>query len=232
MLASLDPSLPTVNCQDPKQVDYLLAHPGQINWIDFSSNPHPNAIRYMLSRPNQVDWEAFNQNESDMAVRYLLSHPHRFDVGEFVFNSNNLAVDYVLTQMLNELVDVTYGHDFSDNLCTNTNERMVQFVLDHLEELGLDGSELCRNSSQTATSYILSHMGTKFHPHMVYLNPNPRLQPIALEYLTQTDQIHLMCPHIFWNPCSIYPVYMWTHCKSNVLYRLPIELVRMICDFV
>jgi len=130
-------------------------------------------------------------------------------------------------------------------MAANSNDRMVRFVL-NMDEVDLDN--LGENPSEAAADFILADIETEseplFEPIDLYLNPNPRFKQIALDYIRRGGDIPMNCPHIFWNPCPMYPVYMWTHLKpkvegtspmcfkQNVLYRLPIELIRTICEYM
>jgi len=187
----------------------------------FSSNRNPKAVEYLLSHLDKVQWRRFSSNPAEAAVDFLLAHPEHIVPGEFVANPHDRAVSWVLEHV--HTIDMEKAN-------LNPNPRMVQFLLDHPQWIDLES--FSQNPCDLAVDYCLPRL-SELESNDWMTNDNPRILSHVFERV-QSGSLEnvLSCPHIFRNPFKVPVVHIWTHQTQSVIYRLPLELVKMICDFV
>jgi len=181
--------------------------------IHFSNNPNPKAVSYLLRNPHLISRRILHFNSSPEAIDYLLSEPEQVDWNLFNLNTGDRAVEYLMAHP-----ERIVWH----SLAINCNDKAVSILMDHLRPLTYEWAfRLCQNTNPRIANFILPFMD-----ELVQRNEMDISRGIPNWFNLAAN------PGLFVEVYPTYVLHIWTHYPQNVLYRLPLELVRMICDFL
>jgi len=204
---------PSLFCNpNPRIVEYILSLDETVLHTyakHLSFNTHPDVVNYLIRNPELISFYSFSANPCPLAVQYLLDNPGFIKWNCFNQNESDLAVDYLLS---------------------HTNHiNVVVFVA---------------NANLKAVHYTIRQVKTNWDEHRYLIpfmcrNKHPRMADFIVRFVDMEEDGLLGFEHIVANPGlfldwtpKIQLLHWWTHDQSFVLYRIPLELIRMICDFI
>ena len=211
------------------------------NWWQrgFARNPNPVATKTYLQWANthldQVDWAGLSTNSNDEAVDFYLKwaqeHPEQIYWKLFCCNSNDRAVDLCL-QWAKANPSSNDWHAF----IYNPNPRVVNFCIERMNnEDNVYAFAACSHSK--IVDICLSE-GTVIDWYSLCFNSHPKAVAICLKRAKQgVFDVHQwkyvsLNPGLFLNFSKMHIMHIWTKCPTCVIYRLPLDLIHMIADFM
>ena len=249
-------------CQNthPDAVELCLEHipnvsldhvPDRGFWFGLSLNSHPKASSKMLECIPRFDdnseWlilRGMSHNSNPLVVETLLKWIERNVDAISCLNPHPKAVEFILKQ-IQKAKDNNRDCRMMCQLGANPNPMAVKVFLEwaSLYPRKVDRYLLSLNTNIEATAFLLKllHKDTcptweqmlqlsfKTNPSMVdyFLEITPS-EPLTanLQYQFQSN------PHLFITKDKMYVMHLWTTRPDHVIYRMPLELVRMITDFM
>ena len=145
----------------------------------------------------------------------------------FCKNPNSKAVEFVLAQP-------NLLPSFAVYLCYNSHDRVVDFMLQNESHIHL--RSWANNPNPRAVQYLSERM-TSAQNYVCELvcNPNRHAFHMFTAFAASNgprcpNYYAITNPNVFVRDDRLHLMYLWTHAKQSVIYRLPLELIRMIVN--
>jgi hypothetical protein len=166
--------------QNDRMVDFFIHSSSTLTedmYKGLGMNPNERVVTFLFEQGKQDYLSCSHSN--DRVIDYFLANPDKIVLEEFMRNPHDKAVEYVfhywykhgiVDKHTNRIHNTTQIPWFA--LCQNSNNRMVDFVLQY---------------KQCVNWYAMMH------------NPNPRVIPHVIRFFTQTHCVRALSsyPHIF-----------------------------------
>jgi len=179
----------------PFLLQYLLE---DIDWYCFSQNSNPSAVEYLIQHPGNINYEAMSGNTNPKAIEFLLQHHSDKICLETLYgNPCDLAVEHVLKLVKKEkppicwlwhnshpkIIDYcinNFGKDCLRHFSSLPNDKVVDYILKNQAVIDEYFSE---NPHPRAVDYLLKNQNliSKYFS----ANENPR----AVDYLLKKPEL-------------------------------------------
>jgi len=127
-----------------------------------------------------------------------------------------------------------YVDQFSwGSMVFNPHRRAAKFVTQYIQDIGHFDRAITTALNNNLNNPVFCWTGFRKDGDELfkYLCITIRLADMHLSARTQWIELSAD-PRIFRDSEPLMVMYIWTHCKTHVLYRLPLDLIHVICDFI